>query len=258
MATEIVKFFQTAFLPNARVSAALRFVIMLFLAGMSVEAGAQGTIRYFVAGPENSEGDQGMSYPFVLPNGRLQQFYGLQGSSSLSPAIEILSVAFRIEGNNFDTLKATYNKLTVTLSTTPATPNQINSVFAFNPGPDASVVFDGPITFNAPPSQGPAPFNIVIDFTRPYLYNSELGNLLLEITHDGSSTIAELDAIQSTWPSVGGSIDAFGGRGIRASILVVTKFGYTVVPEPSPTVIFGLLAVILVMPTFRKGSIPFR
>jgi hypothetical protein len=230
----------------------LFFVILIF-GGMSVEADAQGTIQYFVAGPETSEAIDASSYPFGVPNGRLQQFYGLQGSS-LAPVIEILSVAFRVDGDSFSNLNASYNRLTVTLSTTPATANQINSVFAYNPGPDATVVFDGPITFNAPPSQGPAPFNIVINFTRPYIYNSAFGNLLLDLTHDGKSNLGDLDAMQYPWPSVGGGTDSPGGIGIKASLLVVSKFEYTIVPEPCPIFLFGLCAALLIVRSSREAA----
>jgi len=65
--------------------------------------------------------------------------------------------------------------------------------YAANRGPDVTVVRSGPFTLTSPSSGGTGvqPFDIVVEFTTPYLYDPSAGNLLIE------------------WKNLGG--DSYGG-----------------------------------------------
>jgi hypothetical protein len=209
---------------------------------------AQGTFETLVLpqGSATVEGNTSVDYPFRSPNGRLQQFYDASGFSSVTPALDILSIAFRVEGDNtlFGSLNESFGRVTITLSTTTRGAGQISDHFSQNTGPDATVVFDGPITFNASQSQGPAPFAVKIPFQNGYIYDPNKGNLIMEISHNRDTFgNGRLDGQTSSWPAVGGgALD----QGIKSDVTIVTEFGYTVVPEPATItlcVLFGSLVL---------------
>ena len=204
--------------------------LILGLLAPNVLAQSQTKTLTLPAGAETTEGSSGSSHPFKADNGRIQQFYGLEAFPSLTPIIQITSVAFRLNGDNHASLNLTFDRIKVVLSTTQGA-NQLSGLFSRNTGPDAVVVFDGPITFNAPPSSGLAAFNIIIPFTKPFWYDSHAGNLLLDMSHVGESpgNSGDLDAFfSSSWPIlVGGASDV---SFTRAPDTLATRFTYVAVP----------------------------
>jgi hypothetical protein len=207
---------------------------------------AQGTTEFLVVGPRTTEGNVSTDYPFRSDEGRAQQFYPSTAfSSSLTPVIEILSVAFRVNGDNsaLSSLNETFNTLTLILSSTSKPVEQMTSSYAENTGADAVVVFDGSITFAAGPSPGPAPFNVRIPLQKRFIYDSSKGNLILEISHDRQTPgRGSLDAEAGGWFSLYGTTRSELG-GIAPSLLI-TEFGYQAVPEPTTTTLLICGALI--------------
>ena len=69
------------------------------------------------------------------------------------------------------------------LSTTSAAPNTLSTTFAENIGADETLVYSGAIQFvtdGVGPPDGPLPFDYLINFQTPFVYDPDQGNLLLE------------------------------------------------------------------------------
>jgi hypothetical protein len=213
----------------------------------------QSASDYIIIGP-TTEGNAYSDYPFRSPNGRLQQFYPSTAfSSSVTPAIEILSIAFRVNGQGGASLSEAFNRLTVTLSTTTRSMDQMTTSYSQNAGADAVVVFDGPIVFNAPKSSGPAPFDIRIPLQKGFIYDRTHGNLILDISQDRQTGgLGELDAQTGPYFLLYGTTSV--DRGGPLGELIPTEFGYTLVPEPPPAALFtpGLLFLAAIFPRKKQ------
>jgi len=225
------------------------FLALLLIAPDSLAQGTfgfrQSTVDYFVVGSDDSEGDNASDFPFRIPDGRLQQFYPASIFSSLSSAIVIVSVAFRVNGDDsVGFLQQSFNTVTLMLSTKPSTGTPPSPNFSENRGPDATTVFDGPITFNAAKSSGPAPFDIKISFTTPYSYDPKLGDLILELSHDRQFGLGgRLDAVSSGTPELLGTRNNDMSATLVGGV-IVTQFGYTSVPEFYPLNLFIACALV--------------
>ena len=223
--------------------------LILGLLASTVSAQSQTKTLILPAGAENTEGSDASNDLLGTSNTRIQQFYGLEAFPSLTPLIQIKSVAFRVNGDNDANVHQTFDRIKVVLSTTHGA-NQLSGLFSWNTGPDAVVVFDGPITFNAPPSSGPALFNIIIPFTKPFWYDSHAGNLLLDVSNIGDSpnNLGNLDAFYPTsWPVILGGTSSDVSF-TRVTGTIATQFTYVAVPEPSVlglglVACFGCLAI---------------
>ena len=218
----------------------LRIALVLAAWLVQVPTFAQGTVKYLVIGPESTEGNTASGYPFGSVNTRVQQYYNRNEFSNFNTII-LLSVGFRIEGDTASSLQTSFNDLNVYLSTSDGT---ISSSFSQNRGSDFTKVFSGPITFNAPPSAGPTPFNIIIPFSSPFSYDPKKGNLVLEITQDHAlGGPGRLDAFDSALPLLWGQISDDKISSI-AYVSLVTKFGYTSVPEPDVSPLIIVIALV--------------
>ncbi len=77
----------------------------------------------------------------------------------------------------------TIGDVRITLSTTPRAPGALGANPADNLGRDAAQVFAGPLTLRSRPNgrRQFQPFDIKLDFARPFAYNPAAGNLLLQV-----------------------------------------------------------------------------
>jgi hypothetical protein len=134
------------------------------------------------------------------------------------------------------------------LSTSPKFPNTsgplMSTTFADNVGADNTLVFSGPLSFSSPGCAGPSvcPFDMSVNFTTPFLYNSTQGRLLLDLKISGFSGVGgALDAVSFIGPpgGTGGSIASLnGGLNDTAGILSfgddIVQLRFTAaVPEPT-------------------------
>src|SRR5580692_2153615 len=155
---------------------------LIFISGILSAAALANT---FVTVP-NAEANAPGTFPGLLGGTnssiRMQQVIG---SDQLpSNPILINQIAFRAFPGS-GAVNATISSLNLYLSTSPNSPNTnggktlISTNFQVNVGPDSTLVYSGPVTFSSPGCPGPSicPFDIVITFTTPFLYNPSQGAL---------------------------------------------------------------------------------
>lgn len=200
---------------------------------------------------ENVEGNSNNTIPFEnsLPR-RYQQIYDASQFNQLAGPTQILEIAFRLDGSISGTFSGSIPDIRIGLSTTSSTPDHLSNTFAANVGSDATVVFNGPLTFSSPntgPVGGPKPFDLVVTPQFAFFYDPQLGNLLLDIETrlGGSRTSFGFDAEATLGDSVSRALGSFGS----ATASNVDTFGlvtrFTFVPEPSTLALlgFGLAAL---------------
>ena len=173
-------------------------------------------------------------------NIRIQELVGPEqfGSGTM---ISINQIAFRAFPGA-GPLNATITNLTVSLSTSPLFPNTddgrtlMSTTFANNVGADNTIVYSGPGSLTSPgcavSSNNPCPFDEVILFTTPFLYNPTLGSLLVDLKYTGyTATEGSLDSALFPYPPGGAVARVIGGLNAAAGTLApqghILQIGYT-------------------------------
>lgn len=132
---------------------------------------------------------------FTTRNVRYQQVYDKKEIDELIEPMVIAGIAFRSSSVNFWTPDGffqqgafgplTIPEIEIRLSTTQKAPYGLSPTFADNVGQDETIVYrQGPLTLSSAgthASERIFQFDIVINFTTPFDYNPEEGNLLLEV-----------------------------------------------------------------------------
>ena len=179
--------------------------------------------------------------------------------------MSISEIAFRTDAT--PTTQQWLNQLSfsIHLSTSANPVGSLSTTFADNVGADDTLVFTSPAAalYGGTNAGGPAPnaFDLVLTLDTPFAYVPGSGDLLLEVLMDTNtkllpaSGISYLDAVESTtglfdvgvqrvWNS-GGDVNATDGSTDLHGYGLVTRFTYTVVPEPGTglLVIAGLFAL---------------
>lgn len=165
----------------------------------------------------NAEADWGNAFPFSIddfsvdginpiPSMRYQQVYGNSAFSSISGSILITQIAFRPAGPEpggiaaQGSFRSTLLNVRIELSTTRRQVDGLSDTFADNTGVDRLTVFNGSLTLSSAGAVGlnPAPFDVLINLTTPFLYNPAEGNLLLDVRNFGGGLTGFLDASRDT------------------------------------------------------------
>jgi hypothetical protein len=114
----------------------------------------------------------------------------------------------------------------------------LSATFANNPGPDDTVVFNGPLALSSAAAGNPRAFDIVITLTTPYFYNPAAGNLLLDVRNSGGGLTTQLDAVSA----MGDSVSRAAGVPVTASsgdtpdsLGLITKFIFMLTTLSAPT-----------------------
>ncbi len=182
---------------------------------------------------------------FINPTGsRSQEVIGSDQFSAFNGPVKITQLSFRAAPGTGPT-NFPLSNLDLNLSTTPFFPNTsggatlISSTFANNVGLDNTLVFSGPLALSSPgcaAGTAPCPFDMVITFTTPFLYNSANGSLLLDFRMNGLNGISgTLDGASFSSPggpvaSVGGLLNAASGDLVLQGDIVQLTLE---TPEPS-------------------------
>ncbi len=146
----------------------------------------------FVSAPHLGPTDAGSFYPFLIketvtsggsntPSMRYQQVYDRSVFTNVDPRfIYVSTVTFFMYGTN-GVFGWTVPSMQINLSTTPRSADNLSRVFSENVGADDTIVF-GPRGFSFP-----GLYRQFISFDRPFTYNPQSGNLLLDVRiFDGS------------------------------------------------------------------------
>lgn len=169
---------------------------------------AQGQLTHMVvpAGFDNVESSAATTVGFVPFNQRLIEIYlaselGIPAGRS----VWIHGVAFRQDGRYWGgsrSFEGVFPEVSVSLSTTPRSPEAISLIFQQNLGPDLSNVYHGPLPIVATNvSQNPNPFDVRIPFATPFKYDPSRGNLAFMLETVGGRGSLLLDAYG--WPGSG-------------------------------------------------------
>ena len=175
------------------------------------------------------EGNDSNAYPFCAPNvSRYQQVFGA-GSLSAIVGRQITHLAFRLDGAAAAYSGAfAYTNLTIKLSTSTHTPDQLSTDMNSNVGANVQTVFNGPFTVpNLSGTGTPSPFDLVIQLQTPYTYSG--GPLLLEIggpIGPGPSSGAQflLDSEQTQGDSISRVYDATAETVFADTRGLITRF----------------------------------
>lgn len=187
---------------------------------------------------------------------RFQQFFS---ADVLSPAMPngawISGISFRRDDQTLRSGEVAFQSVEVILATTDRTINSVSPVFAENLGPDArSVYSQGPVAWSLRHIPGRAnPFDAVLRFSAPFLYDPSKGNLLIDVRLIGADSDAALDV---DGPSIVPPEIAFFVRAstaINPSIQAgdlnggayVTQISFSPIPEPSAIAFFAFGFVIM-------------
>ena len=150
------------------------------------------------------EGNADNGFPFNIGANsmRYQQVFDASEFGALSTPELITKIAFRpdatFQGKPF---ASTLTNVQINLSTTGAAVDGLSPTFASNVGGDETVVFSGPLflaSADTGPVAGPKAFDIVINLQTPFLYDPNLGNLLLDVRNFPISLTTQFDASRST------------------------------------------------------------
>lgn len=168
-----------------------RWIVPALLAAwMAVPDPARGGPLVAPGGLADVAGNSNNTAPFNpwAPE-RMQQVYAASDFKGWSGPEYIQSIAFR----SSDQFGESIPDVTISLSTTGRGPDQLSPTFAANAGPNASVVYQGPLPISSidPASADathPRPFDVVINLEKPFLYDPSRGNLLLDITNPMKSS----------------------------------------------------------------------
>jgi hypothetical protein len=129
---------------------------------------------------------------------RIQQVYG--ASQFPTGTLAITEMRFRPDAQQGRAFSTTISNIQIALSTATPRADGLSAIYDWNTGPDETVVYDGPLTirseFTGPPT-GPKDFDIVVPFVRPFVFNGQAGNLLVDIKNTSGSLGASLVSGQS-------------------------------------------------------------
>lgn len=199
-------------------------------------------------------GDTGNLFPlFSQTPIRYQQVYAKGQFRRFAAGGEMInSIAFRAHspGRPFS---GSIPRLEVRLSTTQKAPDGLSSTFATNSGADEVQVFSGPLEFAANNSSSPDTansFDIVINFTTPFLFDPAKGNLLLDLRNfEGGTQTPSLEQDVDATNVAGDPVSrvfnhgdanaatagATAGDPEQDTLGLVTQFGTSANPAPAPS-----------------------
>lgn len=165
------------------------------------------------------EGSSASAFPYLFTSGRTQQIW--TGTAVTSSIALISGISYRRDTNMSKTAVAAraYGNVKIQIGLTTVTPTTMSTTFAKNVTSSMTTVISGNYSIPAQPvpTVSPAPFNINMNWTSPFVFNNT-GNLLLDTTLPGtigkSEYSVDAEAV-TTGPQ--GAVRAFGSPGAFSS-----------------------------------------
>jgi len=173
-------------------------VAALILLGTTV-ASSQVVVPNFL---ENLEGNFDNSIPWSdeAPVRYQQVFLG----SEIGVLDQLARIRFRQDDFWGEPFSATIPDVTIVLSSIPAGPDELSMTFSDNLGPDAMVVYSGPLTLSSQATSGsPRRFDIVVTLQQTFDFDPSGGmNLLMDVLIPEGPALTAFDAESSSNDSV--------------------------------------------------------
>ncbi|WP_296595183.1 PEPxxWA-CTERM sorting domain-containing protein [Phenylobacterium sp.] len=199
--------------------------------------------------------------PFDLADGVSQRYQQFYNSSAFGDApVTLYGIKFRLAttggtpGAPFDAL---IDNITINLSTAATDLAAASLTFAANVGADNTTVFDGPLhlTSTSPTkTSGVQPFDVLIQFENPFVYDPTKGDLLLDVFNFSGGETGLFDYITGGSDMLTRVVGRQGGVNDTTAFFqqragLVTAFATTPVPEPATWALmisgFGLAGAAL-------------
>ena len=235
-------------------------IAALAMLGLSADATAHEVLLVVPPGFDNVEGDDLQLSSPPPPNGvRAQHVQPAPDFSGLPEGHNtIVSMSFRPD-KTVTSFNTTNLHFELRLSTTSAAPGTLSLTFADNVGTDETVVYSGPITWETDgaggPPDGPRPFDYLIEFQTPFVYDPNQGNLLDDVRL--SEVVGGPPTIDS---HTTGLLHAVVAGDASATTATGTSFErpviqFAFVPEPSTFILAALGLTGLLAWRRKKGQL---
>ena len=156
-------------------------------------AQSTGTARMVVPDLTETDGianaSSGQPWAATTTSVRIQQLYGA-GDFPYGTPVTITRIRFRPRDYTPSTVNwtgGTY-RMEIRMSTTARTPATLSTIYATNPGPDQTVVHNGPVVLQPGNGNAPGPSQPFVDLTltTPFRYDPSGGCLLVDFISDGA------------------------------------------------------------------------
>jgi hypothetical protein len=231
------------------------FSLLSALAFTTISSLAQGTIVV----PSAYANKEGEAYSVDAPfnQGTPARYQALYPASQFVPPLAnggwIYGIGFRVDERETEDTQVQVQNLEIHASTSPRT-GQMSDTWADNIGPDETTVVPNGLTLILKSTHGhsPNPFDLQILFKNRFFYDPNNGDLLIDMmVHSPFYLLAGVDVGFATdVRSRAGSLSLPQSLGGGASY--ITEFLVEPVPEPSPSLIFGMAGAGLILCVFWK------
>lgn len=211
-------------------------------------------------GLSTAEGN--MAAPNATDPRRVMQVYDASHFSTVGMPLLISKLTLRPASAQQGPGTLTDFNLRTSLSTTGRSPETISTVFEENIGPDyMQVASSNTKTFTTANLPGPGntrQFDVVVPFDEPFLYDSSVGNLLLEFQVGPPDTNGQIVFDFAAGDPAVNMVAAFGSPTATTGEILgmgfVTQFTYQPIPEPSSFVLLGLSLLSICISWPRKRT----
>jgi hypothetical protein len=192
------------------------------------------------AGTSTQDGNGQSFYPFIANSFRYQVYAASEFDVLTNSAGGWLrGIFFRVDATNGSSFGYTYT-LQINLSVTPRGPDELSPVFSENVGTTETIVFPlADIVVGGGQGIPLSPFDILLPFRRPFLYDPSTGNLLFDLRiaqKSPGSTVPLLDA----WDRTGDSVSRVYWGDMNASTGLVDTVGLATRFEPWPNPLMNI------------------
>lgn len=218
---------------------------------------AQAQSVVFPGSAVGVEGDSYNAWPFDIgalgqTSQHYQQIYNGSGFGDVTDPIAITSMAFRPDASFGSPFTQTLEGLTIKIGSTNAGVYNGGLVegASFLSTSGFQTVYNGSLMLSSShtgPSGGPMAFDIIVNFSTPFIYDPSDGNLLLDVYNANGSFTTAFDSVTLLNDDISRIFTydspSFGEATYADSWGLVTKFNYEQpnnnVPEPTA---LGMLA----------------